>query len=784
MTRYLRAASLCLVVLPAYLLAGGCGGEADTSGLASSRERSQEFSIYSSLSCSFSVRDAHGRAVPGQTVALEFSGNMCPNTPFVYGTTDSNGNASLYRSALTYDCYGNQVAISSYRCVVYPNTADYPDSYSYLTSTATATTSTATSMSLATILTPKRDWKAFTPGLANNSGVCSETNDQCSKLDFYRGADSTYDKVVVIAEPTLTERNNRRSAGRMWREYNADPSLLGGSGILQQLYAKGYDVWIVRTNTMQDVWEQAAEFAQAVQYAVSGSHPFGRPTGDGKVITFGHSLGGLKARMAITRWDHDSNDAAGGGAGWRNALSAALGLAMDYPVPVNLIVSGDAPHRGAQLSTDLQWVLSRDAKPEYIDGGLTECSERQMLQVISRYGEDNSTLGWNTFYKTGGAFTFAPNDSPGIYGVVERRTCYGGPPVMTQGRNGNGWPSGIKKIAWSQGKPGETQRCYGDSRDYNVNGLSLCPGTSGPWTPTDGSTFLYINKYSVDFGNMFDGWITIDRNLVYHRERPFAFNDDLESGGKHNILRNETTARYIFRLKGYGVLTQYGPVSTFIPLRSALDRDCDPTVGSCPKVMDAEWANSYNAAHTRIEKPVVDWLLQQLDNVQNGAPLSDGGSMVGLGSGSSGASWTYCANEDGTCSFSGTRTVRYGANGTYVTRNATGSIACSNATFGDPLFGVAKHCDYASSVVCAEASCTSLNGVYISHFTGPACTGTESYYTPYFNTDGKRRSWDGNGLAGTTLRTVTNRSYKNSAGTCYDAWPSGNTLSGFVTIYR
>jgi hypothetical protein len=85
---------------------------------------------------------------------------------------------------------------------------------------------------------------------------------------------------------------------------------------------------------------------------------------------------------------------------------------------------------------------------------------------------------------------------------------------------------------------------------------------------------------------------------------------------------------------------------------------------------------------------------------------------------------------------------------------------------------------------CGEASCTPVQAAYISHFTGADCTGTESYYTPYFNYDGVRRSWNGTGMAGTTLRTVTNRSYKNSSGTCSNAWPSGNTLSGFVTIYR
>lgn len=60
--------------------------------------------------------------------------------------------------------------------------------------------------------------------------------------------------------------------------------------------------------------------------------------------------------------------------------------------------------------------------------------------------------------------------------------------------------------------------------------------------------------------------------------------------------------------------------------------------------------------------------------------------------------WTGCSAENGTCTFSGTRQVRYGANGTYALRTATGSIACSNAVFGDPVYGVVKTCEYSSVV--------------------------------------------------------------------------------------
>ncbi|HEX6287538.1 MAG TPA: S8 family peptidase [Herpetosiphonaceae bacterium] len=85
---------------------------------------------------------------------------------------------------------------------------------------------------------------------------------------------------------------------------------------------------------------------------------------------------------------------------------------------------------------------------------------------------------------------------------------------------------------------------------------------------------------------------------------------------------------------------------------------------------------------------------------------------------------------------------------------------------------------------CPESSCLLIQNAYISHFTGLDCTGEEHYYTPYFNSDGIRRSWNGQGFAGNTLRTVTNRSWKDSSGVCRNDWPNGNTLSGFVRIYR
>ena len=54
--------------------------------------------------------------------------------------------------------------------------------------------------------------------------------------------------------------------------------------------------------------------------------------------------------------------------------------------------------------------------------------------------------------------------------------------------------------------------------------------------------------------------------------------------------------------------------------------------------------------------------------------------------------WTGCAAEDGVCPFSGTMEVRYGADGAYVYQTLANGTACTNAVFGDPIYGTVKAC--------------------------------------------------------------------------------------------
>ncbi|WP_129312270.1 hypothetical protein [Streptomyces sp. L2] len=56
------------------------------------------------------------------------------------------------------------------------------------------------------------------------------------------------------------------------------------------------------------------------------------------------------------------------------------------------------------------------------------------------------------------------------------------------------------------------------------------------------------------------------------------------------------------------------------------------------------------------------------------------------------SSYAWCAPENGGCSFTGSATVAYGADGQYAIKTTANGTDCNNAIFGDPLPGVAKAC--------------------------------------------------------------------------------------------
>lgn len=59
------------------------------------------------------------------------------------------------------------------------------------------------------------------------------------------------------------------------------------------------------------------------------------------------------------------------------------------------------------------------------------------------------------------------------------------------------------------------------------------------------------------------------------------------------------------------------------------------------------------------------------------------------------AGFTWCADEDGRCNFSGTADVVYGAQNSFTSpRSFTNGVDCNNNVFGDPIYGTRKACYY------------------------------------------------------------------------------------------
>jgi len=54
--------------------------------------------------------------------------------------------------------------------------------------------------------------------------------------------------------------------------------------------------------------------------------------------------------------------------------------------------------------------------------------------------------------------------------------------------------------------------------------------------------------------------------------------------------------------------------------------------------------------------------------------------------------YTFCANENQNCSFTGSKSVAYGANGQFNYLTLSGGTLCANSVFGDPNYGNVKAC--------------------------------------------------------------------------------------------
>jgi hypothetical protein len=113
-----------------------------------------------------------------------------------------------------------------------------------------------------------------------------------------------------------------------------------------------------------------------------------------------------------------------------------------------------------------------------------------------------------------------------------------------------------------------------------------------------------------------------------------------------------------------------------------------------------------------------------------------GFSVTVTSTGGGSTTWTVCANEGGTCAFTGTQQVRYGANGLYAYRTLTGGTACNNSVFGDPAPGVQKQCQTATSSTTSWSLCASESGYCAFAGTQQVRYGANGLYAYRTVTDG------------------------------------------------
>lgn len=95
------------------------------------------------------------------------------------------------------------------------------------------------------------------------------------------------------------------------------------------------------------------------------------------------------------------------------------------------------------------------------------------------------------------------------------------------------------------------------------------------------------------------------------------------------------------------------------------------------------------------------------------------------------AGYTLCAQQNGACAFTGTRSVAYGADGIYRYRTVTGGTACDDATLGDPDFGFSKSC-YTGPVTTGPAGsayCAPENGLCAFSGTHTVAYGADGTFT-------------------------------------------------------
>jgi hypothetical protein len=265
---------------------------------------------------------------------------------------------------------------------------------------------------------------------------------------------------------------------------------------------------------------------------------------------------------------------------------------------------------------------------------------------------------------------------------------------------------------------------------YNNRFSSLAPGQSG-------STAAGSPSYEIDLPNAGTSYVignvieqpaaNSNPNLLAYGEEGASnpgqnlyvvnntFLNDAGSGGTFVMVGSGVTTPVLLQnniFGGVGSMTNQGNASDKTNYRAASPAFVDRANYDLRPAANAPTINAGSAPGSANGFALAP--IAQYKHVASGETRTSVGQIdigayeagAGTAAPPAAATWIGCANEGSTCSFSGTRQVRYGSGTTFVTKTVTGSTACSNAVFGDPTPNVAKTCSYAGDTTAAPVPVT------------------------------------------------------------------------------
>ncbi|MFO1272396.1 MAG: AbfB domain-containing protein [Rubrivivax sp.] len=290
---------------------------------------------------------------------------------------------------------------------------------------------------------------------------------------------------------------------------------------------------------------------------------------------------------------------------------------------------------GTGLMTDAQFNTGTRSQPL----GDAKTGVSADLDALASYLSSLTTFAQSAARTSGGALTTAANAGLTVFRTQGCATCHGGTTFATLGA----LQTDVGTVKASSG-----QRLGATLVGLNVPTLRDV-ATSGPWLH-DGSA------------------ATLDAAVAAHRGMSLGSTD-------------------MGNLVAY--LTQIGgeEVTATVNLPSGTT-SCASENGTCTLPAGTPATVYYGSGSSWAVKSGVTGSIA-CNNTTFGDPISGTGKACRY------LAMTKCASENGTCAVpAGSKaTVLYGAAGKFHARGGvTGSVACNNATFTDPIYGTAKAC--------------------------------------------------------------------------------------------